>query len=80
MKSIQERIDELDREISTRIDRRKNDLTIAMSIPGTGLISATAILAEIGNYTDFKNPEQLAAWCGLVPSLYQSAERLCSEE
>ena len=76
IRSIQERIDELDREISARIERRKNDLTIAMSIPGTGFISATAILAEIGNYTDFKNPEQLAAWCGLVPSLYQSAEKV----
>ena len=53
----------------------KNDLAIAMSIPGTGFVSATAILAEIGNYTDFEKPEQLAAWCGLVPSLYQSAEK-----
>jgi transposase len=76
MKSIQERIDELDREISTRIKSRKNDLTIATSIPGMGFISATAILAEIGSYNDFKNPEQLAAWCGLVPSLYQSAEKV----
>lgn len=76
IRSIQERIDELDKEISARIERRKNDLTIAMSMPGTGFISATAILAEIGNYTDFKNPEQLAAWCGLVPSLYQSAEKV----
>jgi transposase len=76
MKSIQERIDELDREISARIERRRNDLTIAMSMPGMGFISATAILAEIGNYNDFKNPEQLAAWCGLVPSLYQSAEKV----
>mgnify|MGYP001235069092 FL=1 len=75
MKSIQERIDELDGEISARIQYRKNDLAIAMSIPGTGFVSATAILAEIGNYTDFKKPEQLAAWCGLVPSLYQSAEK-----
>ena len=48
---------------------------IAMSMPGTGFVSATAILAEIGNCTDFKKPEQLAAWCGLVPSLYQSAEK-----
>lgn len=75
MRSIQERIDELDGEISARIQYRKNDLAIAMSIPGTGFVSATAILAEIGNYIDFKKPEQLAAWCGLVPSLYQSAEK-----
>jgi transposase len=77
MKSIQERIDELDGEISARVqNRRKNDLAIAMSMPGMGFISATAILAEIGDYTDFDNPEKLAAWCGLVPSLYQSAEKV----
>jgi transposase len=61
--AIQERIDELDREIQSRDIRRKNDLRIAMSIPGVGFISAAAILAEIGNYADFKNPEQLAAGC-----------------
>jgi transposase len=38
-----------------------------MSMPGTGFVSATAILAEIGNYTDFENSEQLAAWCSRVP-------------
>lgn len=73
--AIQERIDELDQEIQSRIIRRKNDLRIAMSIPGMGFVSAAAILAEIGNYADFKNAEQLAAWCGLVPSLYQSADK-----
>ncbi len=47
-----------------------------MSVPGMGFISAIAILAEIGDYTAFKNPEKLAAWCGFVPSLYQSAEKV----
>ncbi len=49
-----------------------------MSIPGVGFVSAAAILAEIGNYSDFKNAEQLAAWCRLVPSLYQSAGKTIS--
>jgi transposase len=49
-----------------------------MSIPGVGFISAAAILAEIGNYADFKNAEQLAIWRGLVPSLYQSADKAIS--
>ena len=50
-------------------------MNIALSVPGIGFISATAILAEIGNYSDFDSPEQLAAWSGLVPSLYQSADK-----
>ncbi|OPX77146.1 MAG: Transposase IS116/IS110/IS902 family protein [Methanosaeta sp. PtaB.Bin039] len=44
-----------------------------MSIPGMGAVSASTILAEIGNFADFKTGEQLAAYCGLVPSVYQSA-------
>ena len=27
---------------------------------------------EIGNYHDFPSAEKLAAWCGIVPSVYQS--------
>ena len=33
------------------------------------------ILAEIGNYKDFDKAEKLASWCGLVPSVYQSADK-----
>ncbi len=65
MKSIQDRIDERNKEISARIDRCNNDLIIAISVPGIGFVSATAILAEIGNYTDFKNSEKLAACVAL---------------
>ena len=47
-----------------------------MSVPGIGFISAVTILAEIGDFGDFEKPEKLAAWCGLVPSVYQSADKL----
>jgi transposase len=52
------------------------DIKILRSIPGIGMISAYTILAEIGNYLDFKKPDQLACWAGLVPSIYQSADKL----
>jgi transposase len=74
--SIQRRIDELDREIKNRIASREEDLRIAMSIPGIGFTSAVTILAEIGDFKDFAKAEQLAAWSGLVPSVYQSADKL----
>jgi transposase len=74
--SIQKRIDELDREIKNRIASRKEDLKIAMSIPGIGFTSAVTILAEIGDVKDFAKAEQLAAWAGLVPAVYQSADKL----
>ncbi|MHB8118897.1 MAG: transposase [Methanothrix sp.] len=76
MEAIQKRIDELHKEIKGRIVYRKEDLKIAMSIPGVGFTSASTLLAKIGDITDFKKPEQLAAWAGLVPSVYQSAGKL----
>jgi transposase len=72
---IQNIISEIDEEIKIKISGRKGDLAIALSVPGMAFVSATAILAEIGNYNDFDKPEKLAAWCGLVPSLYQSADK-----
>jgi len=51
-------------------------LKIAMSVPGIGFTAATTILAEIGNVKDFSTPDRLGAWCGLVPSVYQSADKL----
>jgi transposase len=74
--SIQRRIDELDREIKNRIASREEDLRITMSIPGIGFTSAVTILAEIGDFKDFAKAEQLAAWSGLVPSVYQTADKL----
>jgi transposase len=36
-------------------------------IPGIGPVSATALIAAIGDATQVKNGRQLAAWLGLVP-------------
>jgi transposase len=69
-------IEYIDQQIQAIISKRRGDLEIAMSIPGMGIVSASTILAEIGNFTDFKTGEQLAAYCGLVPSVYQSAGKL----
>jgi len=75
MEEIQKKIDNLDIEIMSRIKSKKEDLEIAMSIPGIAFTSASSILAEIGNYRDFENGNKLAAWCGLVPSIYESANK-----
>jgi transposase len=76
MEQITSRIDELDEEIGARMNDRKKDLEIATSIPGIGKVSAMTILAEIGSYEEFVTPEKLAAWSGLIPSIYQSADHL----
>lgn len=76
IEEIQKRIEKLEAEILSRIEKKKEDVEIAMSIPGIAFTSASAILSEIGDYRDFENGEKLAAWCGLTPSVSQSANKL----
>ncbi len=38
-----------------------------LTIPGVGLLTATALIAAIGDISVFKNGRELAAWLGLVP-------------
>ena len=37
------------------------------TIPGIGMITATALVASIGDASNFKSGRELAAWLGLVP-------------
>ncbi len=41
-------------------------------IPGLGPITASAIVATVGDAREFKNGRQLAAWMGLVPRQHSS--------
>jgi transposase len=49
-------------------------IEILKSIPGFGEITAFILLAEIGNPQRFDSGKKLAAYLGLVPSLYQSGK------
>ncbi|NIW25390.1 MAG: transposase, partial [Gammaproteobacteria bacterium] len=44
-------------------------------VNGIGSITASALVATIGNGRDFKNGRQLGAWLGLVPKQYSSGGR-----
>ena len=74
--AITKQIKEIDAKISDQISMRNEDMRIALSMPGMGFISASTILAEIGDFRDFSSANKLAAYCGLVPSVYQSAGKL----
>ena len=65
------RITDYDRLIAqaARADARSQRL---MQRPGIGPVTASALLASIGNGHDFKNDRQVAAWIGLVPGQYSS--------
>jgi len=72
VETLNKKIDSLDALISERIQSRRREMEIAMSIHGIGPILAATILTEIGDYRDFSTPGQLASWAGIVPSVYQS--------
>jgi transposase len=64
---------ELDRRIEAFDDEfaalaKTDDVTRRLvSIPGIGVLNATALVAAIGNGTTFARGRDLAAWLGLVP-------------
>ncbi len=64
---------ELDRqvgELETEIQRWHRDNAASQKlakIPGVGPLTATAMVASIGDARHFKNGRQLAAWLGIVP-------------
>lgn len=44
------------------------------TIPGVGLVTGAAILAEIGDVTRFESPEKLVAYAGIDASVHQSGQ------
>jgi transposase len=50
-----------------RISLQNEDCLRLQTIPGVGLLSATAMVAAIGDIGAFKSGRELAAWLGLVP-------------
>lgn len=73
---ISQEIDEMSQEIRNASANINEDLRIAISMPGMGLASASVILSEIGDYKDFSTSDQIASYFGIVPSVYQSADKL----
>jgi transposase len=49
------------------------------SIPGIGLATGAAILAEIGDITRFSSPEKLVAYAGIDATVYQTGQFEASE-
>lgn len=60
-----------DREIEA-LARQSARAQSLMSIPGIGAITATALIASIGDPHQFHNARQLAAWLGLTPRQYST--------
>jgi transposase len=66
---------ELVRQLS-HTDYYRNRLTILLTVPGIGVISAMELLVELQDVARFRRSDQLAAYMGLTPSQYSSAEKI----
>ena len=63
---LDERIVALENKLKS-ISQVNEDCQRLLTIPGVGLLSATAMIAAIGDIGAFKSGRELAAWLGLVP-------------
>ena len=76
LQELDRRVDELDQEIQ-RIAAASPVAKRLQQIPGIGPITATALLAAIGNVGQFRQGRDLAAWLGLVPRQHSSGGKDC---
>jgi transposase len=47
-----------------------------LRVPGVGAITATALIASVGDARQFKNGRQFAAWLGLTPRQYTTGGKI----
>ena len=63
---LDERIALVEQKLQT-ISSQHADCQRLLTIPGVGLLTATALIAAIGDISVFKSGRELAAWLGRVP-------------
>jgi transposase len=73
-KQIQERITLLERQIE-RWHRSSEQSKRLAEIPGIGPITASAMMAAVGDAKAFRNSRHFAAWLGLVPKQHSTGGR-----
>ena len=71
LKELDKQVDELDAKIQQWHKASDASKKLAQ-IPGIGPITATALVASIGDAKSFENGRALAAWLGLVPRQHSS--------
>ena len=75
--SLTDRIENINQTLS-KIAHRNPLCRILLTIPGIGIVNATAIYSAIGNGNQFKNARELAVWLGLTPKQASSGDSFTS--
>ncbi|MGH6893049.1 MAG: IS110 family transposase [Dongiaceae bacterium] len=71
---LEQRVDSLERQLR-ELTREDSIVRSLMSIPGIGLLTATALRAAIVDIQRFPSGRHLASWLGLTAREHSSAER-----
>jgi transposase len=74
VRQIEESISEAERELKM-LAKELESVRRLETIPGIGLLTATALVASIGEPSRFQSGRRLAAFVGLVPREHSSGER-----
>lgn len=75
LKHLNEQIDKISKIIENTA-KEDYDCKLLMTIPGISFYSALMIKSEIGDILRFKNANKLCSYAGLIPSTYQSADKV----
>ena len=71
LEQLTARIEEMDRVIQ-KTAKENEDCQRLTEIPGVGPVTATALIAAVGNASTFRKGRNLAAWMGIVPREYST--------
>lgn len=68
---LEDRIAQFTRKINARADECDSARRLA-TIPGVGQLTATALVAAVGDARQFRTARDLSAWLGLTPAQYST--------
>jgi transposase len=74
VRSLEARIAQLERELAAMV-RNIPACQLLMTIPGVGLLTATALVAAVGpDVSQFRDARRFACWFGITPKEHSSGE------
>src|SRR5258708_2735269 len=73
LEQLTARMEEMDRVIQ-KTAKENEDCQRLTEIPGIGPVTATALIAAVGNASAFQKARNLAAWMGIVPGAYCNSD------
>ena len=75
IKELTNEIEEVEAAIEGIMDEIQSPIA---TIPGIGIQTAAAIVAEVGDFSRFDSPDKILAFSGMSPSTYQSGQLISS--